>query len=81
MVTGKQMSRDRIVQLIAVFITAVSMTIGGYMLPNILKDAEKSTLRYTNNVVEGAPDWINTIGMSIGALRGLLVDYLWIKVQ
>lgn len=81
MVTGEQMSRDRIVQLIAVFITAVSMTIGGYMLPNILEDAEKSTLRYTNNVVEGAPDWINTIGMSIGALRGLLVDYLWIKVQ
>jgi len=78
---GNQMSRDRIIQLIAVFITAISMTIGGYMLPNILEDAEKSTLRYTNNVVEGAPDWINTIGMSIGALRGLLVDYLWIKVQ
>ena len=75
------MSRDRIVQLIAALITAVSMTIGGVMLPNILEDAEKSTLRYTNNVVEGAPDWINTIGMSIGALRGLLVDYLWIKVQ
>ncbi len=75
------MSKDRIVQLIAAFVAAMSMTIGGLMLPNILDDAEKSTLRYTNNVVEGAPDWINTIGMSIGALRGLLVDYLWIKVQ
>lgn len=51
------------------------------MLPNILKEAEDNTLRYTNNVVDGAPDWINTVGMSIGALRGLLVDYLWIKIH
>ena len=75
------MKHDRIIQGIAALTAVTSMSIGGMMLPNILDEAEKSTLRYTNNIVEGAPDWINTIGMSIGALRGLLVDYLWIKVQ
>ena len=75
------MMKDRITQGIAATVAVVGMTIGGSMLPGILKEAENSTLRYTNNVVDGAPGWLNTIGMSIGAFRGLLVDYLWIKVQ
>ena len=70
------MSKDRITQLIAIAIALCAMSFGGLMLPKILDEAEKSTLRYSNNIVDGAPDWINTIGMSIGALRGLLVDYL-----
>ncbi len=75
------MLQDRIKQLIATGVAIVSVTAGGIMLPSILKEAEDNTLRYTNNVVEGAPDWVNTVGMSIGALRGLLVDYLWIKIH
>ena len=75
------MRRDRITQIVALSIALVSMTIGGTMLPTIIKDAEQSTLRYSNNAVEGAPDWVNTLGMSIGALRGLMVDYLWIKIN
>ena len=75
------MKRDRIIQSTATIVAATSLSLGGIMLPTILKEAEENTLRYTNNVVDGAPDWINTVGMSIGALRGLLVDYLWIKIQ
>ncbi len=75
------MKKDRITQLLAAGVAAVSMTIGGLMLPTIIEDAERSTLRYSNNAVEGAPDWVNTLGMSIGALRGLMVDYLWIKIN
>ena len=75
------MKRDRITQFVAGSIAVVSMTIGGSMLPSIIDDAERSTLRYSNNAVEGAPDWVNTLGMSIGALRGLMVDYLWIKIN
>ncbi len=75
------MNRDRVIQSSAALLAATSATIGGLMLPSILEEAENNTLRYTNNVVEGAPDWVNTVGMSIGALRGLLVDYLWIKIQ
>ncbi len=75
------MIQDRVKQAIATAVALTSVTAGGLMLPKILQEAEDNTLRYTNNVVEGAPDWINTIGMSIGALRGLLVDYLWIKIH
>ena len=75
------MLQDRIKQLIATGVALTSVTAGGLLLPSILREAEDNTLRYTNNVVDGAPDWINTVGMSIGALRGLLVDYLWIKIN
>jgi hypothetical protein len=75
------MKNDLLIQVVATFISIGSVSAGGLMLPSILEEAEDSTLRYTNNVVVGAPDWINTVGMSIGALRGLIVDYLWIKVQ
>ena len=75
------MNRDRITQFVAAGVAAISMTTGGVMLPSIIDDAERSTLRYSNNAVEGAPDWVNTLGMSIGALRGLMVDYLWIKIN
>ena len=75
------MKRDRLIQSAATLIAVTSLTCGGIMLPTIIDEAEKNTLRYTNNIVDGAPDWINTVGMSIGALRGLLVDYLWIKIQ
>lgn len=75
------MFQDRLKQGIATCIAIGSITVGGFMLPTIIDEAESNTLRYTNNVVDGAPDWINTIGMSIGALRGLLVDYLWIKIH
>jgi hypothetical protein len=75
------MLHDRIKQLIATGVAATCITAGGILLPNILEEAEDNTLRYTNNVVEGVPDWINTIGMSLGALRGLVVDYLWIKIH
>ncbi len=75
------MKKDRVIQTFSALIATASFSIGGYMLPTILDEAEDNTLRYTNNVVAGVPDWVNTIGMSIGALRGLLVDYLWIKIQ
>ncbi|MGY8757259.1 MAG: hypothetical protein ACKVLC_07785, partial [Phycisphaerales bacterium] len=75
------MLQDRIKQLIAAGIAATSISVGGLMLPAILQESEDNTLRYTNNAVEGAPGWVNTIGKSIGAFRGLLVDYLWIKIH
>lgn len=36
-------------------------------------------LRYTDEAEEGAPPMV-VLGTALGALRGLLVDYLWIKV-
>ena len=37
-------------------------------------------LRYTDRSIEGAPP-IVALGTAIGALRGLIVDYLWLKVN
>jgi hypothetical protein len=37
-------------------------------------------LRYTDVSIEGAPP-IVALGTAIGALRGIIVDYLWIKVN
>lgn len=37
-------------------------------------------LRYTDVAVDGAPP-IVALGTALGALRGLIVDYLWIKVN
>ncbi|MFM1833698.1 MAG: hypothetical protein RLZZ461_2014, partial [Planctomycetota bacterium] len=37
-------------------------------------------LRYTDISVEGAPP-IVALGTAIGALRGIIVDYLWLKVN
>ena len=37
-------------------------------------------LRYTDVSVEGAPP-IVALGTAIGALRGIIVDYLWLKVN
>jgi hypothetical protein len=45
----------------------------------MLEISDREQLRYTDNSVEGAP-WFVAVGTAIGALRGLIVDYLWIKV-
>ena len=65
------MLQDRIKQIIAAGIAVTSISVGGLMLPAILQESEDNTLRYTNNAVEGAPGWVNTIGKSIGAFSGL----------
>ena len=72
--------RDKIIQLIAAFLLIICMIGAGSLLNPILDESDKSRLRYTNVSVEGAPP-IVALGTAIGALRGLIVDYLWIKVN
>jgi hypothetical protein len=74
------MLRDRLVQIIAPLVMVVCLGAAGAMLPGILDESQTSALRYTNVVVEGAPP-IVAMGTVIGALRGLIVDFLWIKVS
>ncbi len=74
------MRSDRLVQLIALVVTVISTTVCGTLLPTMTKIAEQRTLRYTNTAVEGAPPFV-ALGTAIGALRGIIVDYLWIKVN
>jgi hypothetical protein len=70
---------DRLIQLGAVVVLAGGVTIAGALQPKMLAIADRDQLRYTDVSVEGAPP-IVAIGTAIGALRGLIVDYLWLKV-
>ncbi|MCH2143586.1 MAG: hypothetical protein MK082_00405 [Phycisphaerales bacterium] len=72
--------RDRFVQLGALTGLIGSVAVAGSLLQPIIDKADDAKLRYTNVSVEGAPP-IVALGTAIGALRGLIVDYLWIKVN
>src|SRR5687767_14390951 len=74
------MSASRIIQIVALCVMVASLGASGSLLPDVLRRAEEKALRYTNVSVEGAPPFV-AIGTAIGALRGLIVDYLWIKVH
>jgi len=74
------MNRDTIVQLIAPVVMVIALAGSGLMLPGLLRQSEASVLRYTNTTVEGAPPWV-AIGTAIGAVRGLIVNILWVKVN
>ncbi|MCZ6493512.1 MAG: hypothetical protein O6933_05470, partial [Planctomycetota bacterium] len=74
------MSRDRAIQLLAAVLLVASTMVCGSVLPSITDLSQKHSLRYTDVVVEGAPPFV-ALGTAIGALRGIIVDYLWIKVH
>jgi hypothetical protein len=70
----------RTIQAIALATTIGASALGGSMLPGLMRQSEEDGLRYTTEAVEGAPPWV-AVGTAIGALRGLIVDILWIKVN
>jgi len=70
--------RDRLIQVACVVLAAIGITAGGMLLPRIVKISDERGLRYTDVSVEGAPPFV-AIGTAIGALRGIIVDYLWIR--
>ncbi len=74
------MNRDRIIQMLALVLVIGGVAAAAGLLPRINDLSQKHTLRYTDVAIEGAPP-IVTLGMVIGALRGIIVDYLWIKVH
>jgi len=61
-------------------LAVLSFVGAGALLPDLEQRTEDAGLRYTDSVVEGAPPWV-AVGTAIGALRGLVVDVLWIKVN
>ena len=74
------MIRDRLIQLGCVIIATVALIFGGRLLPDILRVSDEHSLRYTDVSIDGAPP-IVALGTAIGALRGIIVDYLWIKTN
>ena len=71
--------RDRVIQSIAAVLLVASLVAAGLLQPRMTAVADREQLRYTDVSIDGAPP-IVAIGTAIGALRGLIVDYLWLKV-
>lgn len=74
------MIRDRLIQLIALTVAITATAGAGTVLPVLIDKSERHVLRYTDVSIEGAPP-IVALGTAIGAIRGLIVDYLWLKVH
>ncbi|MHC4429573.1 MAG: hypothetical protein ACYS0D_13360 [Planctomycetota bacterium] len=74
------MKLDRLIQAGALAVMVGAASAGGTILPRIADLTQRHTLRYTDVAVEGAPPFV-TIGTAIGALRGMIVNWLWIKVH
>jgi hypothetical protein len=72
--------RDRFIQFGALGGFICTIAVAGSLLNPIINRADDARLRYTDVSIEGAPP-IVVLGTAIGALRGLIVDYLWIKVN
>ena len=70
---------DRLIQFGAGIVCVGGIALAGMLQPKMTAIADRDQLRYTDISIEGAPP-IVAIGTAIGALRGLIVDYLWLKV-
>jgi len=55
-----------------------AMAGAGWLLPQITEMSEENTLRYTNAIEDNAPPEV-AIGTAIGAVKGILVDVLWVR--
>ena len=73
------MLRDRVVQLLAAIVAIACFVGAGTLLPRAIARSEAAGLRYTDVAIEGAPP-IVALGTAIGAIRGVIVDYLWIRL-
>jgi hypothetical protein len=72
--------RERLIQLVCVVLILVGSVANTRLVPTLLDIARTQGFRYTSDPIEGAPP-IVAIGTVIGALRGLVANYLWIKLQ
>ncbi len=74
------MANDRTIQAVAGAVLIGTTAVSGGVLSRLTAVAERHVLRYTDVAVAGAPPVV-VLGTAIGALRGIIVDYLWIKVH
>ena len=74
------MSRNRIVQMIAIVVALVALAGAGSLGPAINASAARHQLVYVDRAEENAPPQV-ALGIALGALRGVFVNYLWIRAN
>jgi hypothetical protein len=72
------MSHNRRVQLIAVFFLLAGLFGSGVFGTAITNSTGRNELSYTDRAEDGDPPMV-ALGIAMGALRGIFVNYLWIR--
>jgi len=74
------MKRDTVIQLGAVLVCLASLAMAGVLSARLTTSAGRHKLAYTNRAVEGQPVQVG-LGIAMGPLRGLMVNFLWIRAN
>ena len=74
------MSRDRLIQTIALVITILALAGGSVLTPRIASEAGRAQLTYTVKAEDGDPPEV-AVGVALGAFKGLFVNVLWLRAQ
>lgn len=74
------MNRNRLIQMIALLILLACMFGVGSMMSDLNAISSDAQLKYTTEATEGAPIPV-VIAQSIGVLRGIIVNYMWIRAD
>src|SRR6266404_2843097 len=77
---GPAMTRDTRVQVIAAVVLAACLGVAGVLAVNMTGMAGAAKLTYTDRAEEGQPVE-QTIGIALGAFRGIFVNFLWIRAN
>src|SRR6185436_15210691 len=70
------MTRDTRVQALAALVLAGCLAVSGVLAVNLTGMAGAAKLTYTDRAEEG-----QTVGIALGAFRGIFVNFLWIRAN
>jgi hypothetical protein len=74
------MTKDTRVQALAAVVLAACLAVSGVLAVNLTGMAGAARMTYTDVATEGQPVE-QTIGIALGAFRGLFVNFLWIRAN
>ncbi len=74
------MQRDSWVQLAAAVVLAVSLVASGVLAAGLAGEAGRHKLTYTQRVEQNDPPQVS-LGIAMGAFRGLFVNWLWLRAN
>ncbi|HVZ94020.1 MAG TPA: hypothetical protein VG797_05880 [Phycisphaerales bacterium] len=71
---------DRAIQFLAAFCVAVALLGSSVLSTELIAEAGKAQLTYTDEAQEGDPPEV-ALGIAMGAFRGLFVNWLWVRAN